>query len=74
MKNFYINEILTLDYPVKHVGNYIDRWFIVMSDTRQIKRFKTEAGALRLYEKITSHATLFRETDCKGADVVILTK
>ena len=69
-----MNEILTLDYPRPRLGNYIDRWFVVLSDTRQIKRFKTEAGALRLYEKITSHATLFRETDCKGADVVILTK
>ena len=69
-----MNEILTLDYPKPYLGNYINRWFIVQPGTGRIKRFKTEAGALRLYEKITSHATLFRETDCKGADVVILTK
>lgn len=69
-----MNEILTLDYPKPRLGNYIDRWFVVLSDTHRVKRFKTEAGALRLFNALTSHATLFRETDCNGAGVVILTK
>lgn len=69
-----MNEILTLDYPTPYLGNYIDRWFLMQPGTGRIKRFKTEAGALRMYEKIPFNVMLFRETDCKGADILILTK
>lgn len=69
-----MDELLTLEYPKPYLGNYIDRWFVVLSDARRVRHFKTEAGALRLYNALTSHASLFRETDCKNADMLILSK
>ena len=71
-----MNETLTVTYPKPYLGNYIDRWHVVNHENvrdGKIYRYKTESGALRMYDKL-KRADLFRETNCKGADVLIMSK
>ena len=64
----------TLTYTDNHMGNYIDRWIVRDVNTNSLHHYTTERGAIRKFESITGHATLYRETDVVNADVEILSK
>ncbi len=71
-----MNETLTATYPQPRIGNYINRWYVVNKGTEhngKVYHFKTESGALRMYEKL-DRAVLFRETNCRLSDVRVMSK
>ena len=65
-----------INYTDKHIGEYINVWHVIDKDTRNYNKvytYKTEAGAQRKFDSL-DRADMFRETDCNGADVRVMSK